>query len=63
MEANVPVQAVAHSTRNDESDVYKVTDVLVRHKNLTIMNGKNFDRDPLHGLDWKKLPSWIEDIH
>lgn len=67
METNVPVQAVAHATIDDESDVYKVTDVLIRHKSLTITEGrelsqfKKFDRDPLHGLDWKKLPCWIEE--
>lgn len=65
-EAGVPVQAVAHAVLDDESEVCRVVDVLVANKSLTVTKGrelsqfKNFDRNPLHGIDWKKLTSWID---
>ncbi len=66
-ETNLPVPLVAHATADDEGEVSKVVDVLIKNKNLIITRGrtlsqfKDFDRDPLNGLDWKRLPKWIEE--
>ena len=64
-ETNIPVESTAHDTKSDEDDVYQVAEVLIKGKCLNITPGrrlsqyKNFDRNPLHGLDWKMLPVWI----
>lgn len=66
VEAKVPVQTIAHATLDDEADVCKVVDVLIRNKILTVTSGRtlsqfqNFDRNPLHG-NWTKLLEWIEE--
>lgn len=56
----------AHAVRSDAHDVNKVVDVLIKNNIMELVKGRkltqfpHFKSDPLAGLNWKQLPTWID---
>ena len=65
-QTDIPVQKTAHADRQDDNDVSKVADVLIKENLLEIKPGRKlsqfpgFDPCPLSGLDWAQMETWIE---
>ena len=65
-QTGIPVQKTAHADHQDDNDVSKVADVLIKENLLEIKSGRmlsqfpGFDPNPLSGLDWAQMETWIE---
>ena len=64
-QTGISVQNKAHADRQDDNDVSKVADVLIKENLLEIKPGRKlsqfpgFDPNPLSGLDWAQMETWI----
>ena len=62
----VPVETNAHSTRPDDSDVFRVASVVIRDDILSVKSGRSHSRfqkisaNPLSKLKKEKLLDWIK---